>query len=88
MDMVTIVGTVAAVCTTAAFIPQVAKVRRTKHAKDLSLPMYVIFCFGVACWLWYGFLTRSLPIIIANMVTFFLGAYILAMKVIYDNRGR
>lgn len=88
MDVVTIVGSVAATCTTVAFLPQVIKVRRTRHAKDLSLPMYVIFCLGVACWLWYGFLTDSLPIIIANIVTLGLGVYILVMKVKFDSKSR
>ena len=86
MDNITLVGTIAAACTTISFLPQVLKVRRTRHTKDLSMPMYVIFCAGVACWLWYGFLTSSLPIIIANMITFMLGAYIIVMKVKYDKR--
>jgi MtN3 and saliva related transmembrane protein len=87
MDLITLVGTIAATCTTVAFLPQVIKVRRTRHAKDLSFPMYVIFCTGVACWLWYGFLTDSLPIIIANIVTFVLGTYILAMKIRFDKQS-
>lgn len=86
MDKIMLVGTLAAVCTTAAFLPQVLKVRRTRHARDLSMPMYIIFCTGVACWLWYGFLTSSLPIIIANIITFALGAYIIVMKIRYDKR--
>lgn len=83
MNTVTVVGIVAAICTTIAFLPQVVKVYRTKHTRDLSLPMYVIFCAGVLLWGLYGFLTGSMPIIVANMLTFFLSLYILAMKVKY-----
>ena len=83
MDIVTAVGSIAAFCTTVAFLPQVVKVYRTKHARDLSLPMYVIFSFGVLGWLVYGFLDNSLPIIIANIITLVLALYILGMKVKY-----
>ena len=83
MDSATLVGTIAAVCTTIAFLPQVIRIRRTKHTGDLSLPMYVIFSFGVLCWLVYGFLTDSAPVIIANGVTFALSVYIISMKLKY-----
>jgi len=83
MDMVTAVGSVAAFCTTVAFLPQVVKVYRTKSARDLSLPMYVIFSIGVLSWLVYGLLDKSLPIIIANIITLVLALYILGMKVKY-----
>ena len=78
-----IVGTVAAVCTTISFLPQVMKVYRTKHTSDLSLPMYIIFSIGVFMWMCYGFLTGSLPIILANAITLVLCTYILAMKMTY-----
>jgi len=83
VDIVTAVGSIAAFCTTVAFLPQVVKVYRTKHARDLSLPMYIIFSFGVLGWLVYGFLDNSLPIIIANIITLVLALYILGMKVKY-----
>jgi len=81
--MVTAVGSVAAFCTTVAFLPQVVKVYRTKSARDLSLPMYVIFSIGVLSWLVYGLLDKSLPIIIANIITLFLALYIIGMKIKY-----
>lgn len=83
MNFIDIVGTAAAICTTAAFVPQVAKVHRTRHTLDLSMPMYLIFAFGVLAWTYYGFLTGSKPIIFANIVTFILCLYIIAMKLKY-----
>ena len=83
MRYITLIGSIAAFCTTISFLPQVLKVYRTKRTHDLSLPMYVLFLFGVAMWLHYGFLTDSLPVIIANGVTFFLCGYIIWMKVRY-----
>jgi MtN3 and saliva related transmembrane protein len=81
--MVTIIGIVAAICTTISFLPQVLKIRRTKQATDLSMPMYIVFSFGVLCWLIYGILIRSIPVILANAATLVLCLYILAMVIKY-----
>lgn len=75
------VGYVAAVLTTAAFLPQVIKTVKTGETKDISLGMYVMLCSGVALWLVYGLMLHALPIIIANAVTLILSAMILIMKV-------
>jgi len=83
MDRLNIVGTIAAICTTAAFFPQVFKIYKTRHVRDLSLPMYVIFSFGVFSWMIYGFMAKSIPIIIANLVTFTLSIYILCMIILH-----
>lgn len=78
-----LVGVIAAVCTTVSFVPQVIRVYRTRHTRDLSLPMYIIFTFGVFAWTCYGFLVNSQPVIWANAITLVLCAYILAMKLRY-----
>jgi MtN3 and saliva related transmembrane protein len=83
MNRITIIGSVAAICTTIAFLPQVFRIKRTKHATDLSLSMYAVFSFGVLCWLIYGILIKSMPVIIANAVTLVLCMYILVMVVRY-----
>jgi len=83
MNGVMILGLCAGFCTTIAFLPQVVRIYRSRHTRDLSLPMYVILTFGVVLWLSYGVLLKSLPIILANGIVFFLSAYILAMKIKY-----
>jgi len=76
-----LIGTMAAVCTTAAFIPQAILVYKTRDTKSISLPMYLVFNFGVICWAIYGFLIKSNPILSANIITFIFAFYILIMKV-------
>ncbi len=83
MNKANLFATIAGICTTVSFLPQVVKVYRTKHTKDLSLPMYVIFVCGVLLWFIYGIFISSWPVIIANGVTFVLASYILAMKLRY-----
>ncbi len=81
MIMIDLVGTVAACLTTIAFVPQVIKIWRAKSARDISLPMYVCFTAGVVCWLAYGVLIVSTPIIAANLVTLILAGAVIVMKV-------
>lgn len=69
IDQNEIIGLIAAVCTTFAFIPQVMKVWKTKQTKDLSLRMYSIMFIGIILWLVYGIQIDSLSIIMANVVT-------------------
>lgn len=76
-----IIGSVAAFCTTCSFIPQVVHTIKTKDTEAISLVMYLMFVFGVACWLFYGFLNKDIPLAIANGITFVLAAVILTMKV-------
>lgn len=79
MNKSTVIGNIAAICTTIAFLPQVIKIARTKHVADLSLPMYILFSLGVLCWFIYGILVKSAPVIAANGITFILSIYILMM---------
>ena len=83
LDTVTLIGSIAAFCTTISFLPQVVKIYRTKKTHDLSFPMYIIFSSGIFMWSLYGVMVRSAPIIAANAVTFVLCLYIIAMKLKY-----
>jgi MtN3 and saliva related transmembrane protein len=78
--VVTMVGFIAGVLTTAAFIPQVVKVWKTRSARDISLGMYAILVSGIVLWLVYGLLLGSWPIILANILTLVLAVAILVMK--------
>lgn len=74
------IGSIAATLTTASFIPQVWRVWHSRHTADISLGMYILFTIGVGLWLVYGIMLGSLPIIIANSITFLLAGAVLVMK--------
>lgn len=82
-----LVGYPAAFLTTIAFVPQAWKSWRTRDLAGISLPMYALFTLGVAMWLIYGVAIGSLPIIIANVVTFLLAALVLCLKVLAVRAG-
>lgn len=75
------IGTVAAFCTTASFLPQVIKIWRMGDTRAISLPMYILFVTGVSCWFIYGLLRSDWPLMIANLITGILSGTVLAFKV-------
>ena len=83
MDTATIIGFIAAALTTIAFIPQVIRTWKTRDARNLSLPTFIIFSAGIFLWLVYGILIGDGPIIMANTVTFVLGMTLLFLKLRY-----
>ena len=82
------VGSIAACCTTASFLPQLIRVWQRKSARDISLTMFLLFSFGVACWLIYGIGIGSVPVIVANATTLALALSILVLKLRYDRPPR
>jgi MtN3 and saliva related transmembrane protein len=83
MNLIDLIGTLAAVLTTASFLPQAWHTFSTKDVSGISLGMYSVFTSGVAMWLVYGLLLRAWPIVIANCITLTLASAILAMKLRY-----
>jgi len=83
MNWITAIGLVAAALTTVSFLPQVIKILKTKHTKDISLLMYVSFITGIILWLVYGISLKELPIIIGNGITFILAVIVLILKIRY-----
>lgn len=83
MDTVIFIGYLAGVLTTIAFIPQVSRAWKLKETRDISLAMLVLFAAGVLLWTLYGFLVSAPPIIVANVVTFFLILVLAGLKLKY-----
>ncbi len=83
MPLHDLIGSLAAVLTTASFIPQAWHTFRTRDVSGISLGMYSLFTVGVALWLVYGILLVAWPIIIANVITTSLALTILVMKIRY-----
>lgn len=81
-----IIGIIAGICTTISFIPQIIKILKTRHVRDISLYMFVILTTGIFLWLVYGIFLEQFPIILANSVSFILCLFILLAKVIYGQR--
>ena len=79
MGFTELVGSVAACCTTGAYIPQIVKIYR-QGAADLSWLMLSSYLVGLLLWLAYGLMLRAPSIIWANAITSFLVAVAILMK--------
>lgn len=66
MDMETLVGTSAAILTTACNVPQLKKCWDSGSAGDISLKMLLSLASGVALWVAYGVLKGDFLIAAAN----------------------
>lgn len=80
MTLTDLIGTAAAILTTASFVPQAFHTFKTRDVSGISLGMYGTFTAGIACWLAYGWLLGAWPIVIANIITLALALAILFMK--------
>lgn len=76
-----LVGSVAAVLTTGAYLPQAIRVIRHRETAAISLVMYIFMTLGVTLWMIYGIMIQSPPVVIANAITAVLTLIILAMKI-------
>jgi len=79
----TLIGLLAATCTTGSFLPQVIRAWRTRSTRDVSALMFVLLVTGNALWLLYGALIGDLPLVVANLITITLVGIILALKLRY-----
>jgi MtN3 and saliva related transmembrane protein len=75
-----VVGSIAAVITTLAWLPQIVKILRERQARDISLVTTAALATGVFLWIVYGLAIGSLPVVLSNAVTFLFIEVIVGLK--------
>ena len=76
----TVIGLAAAVCTTAANLPQLKKAWTTGQTDDISLKTLLLFACGLVLWVAYGALQQDVIIILANGISLALVAGLVYLK--------
>lgn len=79
------IGSIAAICTTGAFVPQVVKIWK-QGGEDLSYAMLAVYFMGVALWFVYGLMLHAPAMIWANSATDLLVAIAIFLKAIHPPR--
>ena len=79
-DLANIVGTGAALCSMASFVPQILKIVRERDASSVSLHMYAVTVTGFSLWIAYGVMITSWPVVGSNAICLLLSATILVLK--------
>ena len=77
------IGTVAGVLTTCAFLPQVIKVLKTKETSSISLVMYCVSVTGLCLWIIHGLMIKDAAVLLANSFTLLLSSIILICQIKY-----
>lgn len=83
MEFIQALGLSAATLTSLSGLPQLIKIIKSKHTKDLSLEMILILVTGISLWLAYGFMKTDAPLIFGNIVSLCIYIPILAYKLKY-----
>lgn len=83
LNLVNLIGTVAAACSMASFAPQIVKIARERDAASVSLRMYAITVTGFGLWTSYGLMIRSWPVAGSNLICLLLSLIILVLKLRY-----
>ena len=84
MDIITLVGSFAALCTTISYFPQLKKCWTTGHAEDISLKMCLLLATGLLLWIIYGVLQGDTIIVISNGISLSALMGILYFKICSD----
>ena len=81
METATLIGYLAALCSTISFTPQAWKIIRTRDTSSISKGMYVVTVAGFSLWLVFGVMKGEWSIT-ANSVCLVLSAFILLMTIL------
>ena len=80
--VVTVIGLAAAICTTAANLPQLKKAWTTGQTDDISLKMLLLLACGLGLWVVYGVLQKDIVIILANAISLALLVGLVCLKLL------
>lgn len=79
IDLLTLIGWVAAAASIGSFVAQALKLVRERDAAGISAATYAMTVTTFALWSVYGLLQRDVALIAANAVCFALSAFIFVM---------
>jgi len=78
-----LIGIIAGILTTSAYIPQTIKVIKSKSAKDFSWIWLIFMIIGILLWFLYGLMLKSLALIFANGISIISLLTIAVVKYVY-----
>lgn len=82
-----IMGTIAAICTTVGFVPQIIRGIKTKELKDVSPTMLTLLVVGCSLWLAYGVHLKNLIIALANGFTLSFVVTIFLLRALFKRNN-
>lgn len=87
MMLWSIMGTIAAICTTVGFIPQIIRGIKTRELSDVSPVMLTLLLVGCSLWLIYGVHLKNPIIALANGFTLSFVVAIFLLRALYKRKN-
>jgi len=82
VEIVTVIGSLAAMASTTSFAPQAWKIIKSRQTGDISAGAYVLTVTGFSLWLAYGIMLGQWPLIFTNGICLLFSGFILMMKLL------
>lgn len=82
-----VMGTIAAICTTVGFIPQIIRGIKTRELRDVSPTMLTLLLVGCSMWLAYGVHLKNPIIAIANGFTLSFVITIFFLRTLFNRNN-
>lgn len=86
INLTIVVGLIASLLVTVAYIPEVIRTVRSRHTRDISLSWVAILDAGQILYLVYGFYIASVPIILSSGLGALMTSILVAYKLRYKNK--
>jgi len=86
MNIITIIGILASICTAISLVPQLIKLLKEKKAQNISLLMLAVLFAGVGLWIYYGILKKDFIIIVSNSFSLLVNAMLAGLTIKYKTK--
>ena len=87
MNLVEIIGSLAAISSAVSLIPQITKVLKTRSTDDLSYGMLFLFLITSLLWVTYGLMISSAAVWGCNVFMTLTAILLLALKQKYGSKS-
>lgn len=82
-SLISLLGLSAAIIGAVTYFPQLARILKTRHTKDISLSTYLLLDFVTALWLLYALLTKDIPLTVNGVLVLTCILSITVLKIKY-----
>lgn len=87
MNIQTLLGVAASICTAVSLLPQLLKIAKERKASDISYWMLSILIAGLILWICYGIMDEDYIIVISNSVSLLINIGVLILNIYFSKKG-
>jgi len=85
--MIEFIGYMGSIAAASCSLPQLIKMFRTKHVRDISIWWGILLGFANICWITYGISHGLMPVIACNSVILVQAVLLVIFKIRWSSRN-